>query len=78
MQLLPNQRFGKFGDLERFEQYCQREDLAWTKVTGGIRFWPQFMEDQKSVLDEDDHFTVLREWRKRKFLYVQGRAWAFT
>ena len=31
-------------------------------VTGEIWFWPQIMKDQKSLLDEDDHFTVLTEW----------------
>ena len=50
-------------------------------ITGGIRFWPQFMDDEESVLDEHDHFTVLTAHRvgnSEFFFDVQGRAWAFT
>ena len=63
---------------ESSQRFRQREGFEWTKVTGGIRFWPQFMEDQKRVLDRDDHFTVLTEWGSRKLFDVHGHAWAFT
>ena len=36
------------------------------------------MDYEESVLDEQDHFTVLTEWGSRNFFDVQGRAWAFT
>ena len=36
------------------------------------------MDDEESVLDEQDHFTVLTELVSRKFFDVQGPAWAFT
>ena len=39
---------------------------------------PQFMKNQKSVLDELDNFNVLTEWGSRKIFDVQGRSWAFT
>ena len=52
---------------ESWQRFCQREEFEWTKVTGGIRFWPQFMEDRKRVNDEGDHFTMLTEWGSRIF-----------
>ena len=63
---------------ESWQRFRQRKEFEWTKITGGIRFWPQFMHDEESVLDEHDHFTVLTEWGSRKFFDVHGRAWAFT
>ena len=63
---------------ESWQRFRQRKEFEWTKITGGIRFWPQFMDDEKCVLDEHDQFTVLTEWESRKFFDVQGRVWAFT
>ena len=45
----------------------QRADFAWTKVTGGIRCCPAFVEDRERVNDIDDCLTVLEEWGTRKF-----------
>ena len=45
----------------RGNDFAKRKEFEWTKITGGIRFWPQFMDDQESMLDELDHFTVLTE-----------------
>ena len=44
---------------ESWQRFCQRKEFEWTKITGGIRFWPQFMDDEESVLNKHDHFTVL-------------------
>ena len=63
---------------ESWQRVRQRKEFKWTKMKGWIRFWPQFMDDRESVLDEHDHFTVLTEWSSQKFFDVQGRAWAFT
>ena len=64
--------------LESWQRFRQRKEFEWTKTTGGIRFWPQFVNDEESVLDEHDHFTVLTEWGSLKFFDMHGRAWAFT
>ena len=37
---------------ESWQRFGQRKEFEWTKITGGIRFWPQFMDDEESVLDE--------------------------
>ena len=52
--------------------------FTWTKVTGGTRCCPEFVEEQKRVNDKDDCFTVLAEWGARKFFDVHGTALAFT
>ena len=36
-----------------------RLEFEWT---GGIRFWPQLMDNEERVLDEHGHLTVLTEW----------------
>ena len=64
--------------LETWRGFRQREDFGWTKVTGGIRCLPIFMEDRKRVQDDEDQFTVLTEFGTRKFFDVLGYAWAFT
>ena len=43
---------------ESWQRFRQRKEFEWTKITGGILFWPQFMDDEEIVLDEHDHFTV--------------------
>jgi len=55
-----------------WQRFGQREKFEWTKVTGGIRAWPQFLEDHRRVLDDDDNLTVLTEWGSRKFFDVLG------
>ena len=45
----------------------QRADFAWTKVTGGIRCCPAFVEDPKRVNNTDDGLTVLAEWELGNF-----------
>ena len=37
---------------ESWQRVRQRKEFEWTKMKGWIRFWPQFMGDQESVLDE--------------------------
>ena len=39
----------------------QQEDFTWTKVTGGIRCCPVFVEDRKRENDKDGGFTSLTE-----------------
>ena len=56
----------------------QRADFAWTKVTGGIRCCPAFVEDRKRVNYTDDGLTVLAEWGTRIFFDMHRTAWAFT
>ena len=64
--------------LETWRGFRQREDFTWTKVTGGIRCLPIFLEDRKRVQDDEDQFTVLTEFGTQKFFDVQAYAWAFT
>ena len=45
--------------LESWQRFRQRKEFEWKKITGGIRFWPQFVNDEDSVPDEHDPFTVL-------------------
>ena len=43
---------------ESWQRFRQRKSFEWAKITVCIRFWPQFMEDQKSVLDEHEHLHI--------------------
>ena len=52
---------------ESWRRCRQREDFAWTKVTGGIRCCPDFVQDWKRVNDKYDGLTVLAEWGTRIF-----------
>ena len=61
-----------------WQRFRQRKEFEWTKETGGILFWPEFIEELERVQDEDDHFTVLKEWGSWKIFDVQGRAWVLT
>ena len=63
---------------EAWQSFGQRDKFEWTKVTGGIRAWPQFLADRRSVLDDHGNLTVLTEWGSRKFFDVHGYSWAFT
>ena len=63
---------------ESWRECRQREDFAWTKVTGGIRCCPEFVQDQKRVNDKLDGLTVLAELGTRKFFDMHGTACAFT
>jgi hypothetical protein len=51
--------------------------LVWTKVTGGIRSWPDFTEDRNDVNDPTSNVSVLAMWGTRSSFDARGKTWAF-
>ena len=55
----------KHTSLDSWRGCSQREDFAWTKVTGGIQCCPELVQERKRVNDTDDGLTVLAVWLSR-------------
>jgi hypothetical protein len=49
------------------------QSLTWTRVTGGIRSWPQYIRDMS-----DSTLNILAEWGSRRYFDARGYAWMFT
>ena len=54
------------------------KSLTWTKVTGGIRCWPQFIRDTIEWHDSKSTLNVLALWGNRSYFDATGCAWMFT
>ena len=54
------------------------KSLTWTKVTGGIRCWPQFIRDTREWHDSKSTLNVLALWGNRSYFDATGCAWMFT
>jgi hypothetical protein len=52
--------------------------LTWTKITGGIRSWPQFNHDRADVNDPENGADVLAECGTRSYFEARGRMWTFS
>jgi hypothetical protein len=56
--------------------------LSWTKITGGIRSWPQSNHDRADVSDPQTRAQsstdVLAEWGTRNYFEARGRMWTFS
>ena len=52
--------------------------LTWTKVTGGIRCWSQFIYDRDNVNDPNSTVGVLAMWGTRSYFVARGSAWTFN
>ena len=65
---------------ESIEWYDEDEvrSLTWTKVTGGIRCWPQFIRDTRECYDSKSTLNVLALWGNRRYFDATGSAWMFT
>jgi hypothetical protein len=65
---------------ESVEWYDEDEvkSLTWTKVTGGIRCWPQFIRDSIECHDSKSTLNVLALWGNRSYFDARGSAWMFS
>ena len=54
------------------------KSLTWTKVTGGIRCWPQFIRDETEVRNGSSTLDVLVQWGNRGYFDAKASAWMFT
>jgi hypothetical protein len=52
--------------------------LTWTKITGGIRSWPQYNHDRDDVFDPHSDIDVLAQWRTRGYFEARGKAWTLS
>lgn len=59
--------------------WCDTDEtpLNWTKITGGIRCWSQFIIDREHVSDPASTVDVLTMWGNRSYFDARGRAWVF-
>jgi len=53
------------------------EHLTWTKISGGIRCWDQFIYDREDVNDPKSTVGVLAMWGTRSYFDARGYAWEF-
>jgi hypothetical protein len=53
------------------------EHLTWTKISGGIRCWDQFIYDREDVNDPKSTVGVLAMWGTRSYFDARGTAWEF-
>jgi hypothetical protein len=53
------------------------KSLSWTKVTGGILCWPQYLQDGRDSKNRTRTVDVLAQWGKRRYFDGQGSAWIF-
>jgi hypothetical protein len=53
------------------------EHLTWTKISGGIHCWDQFIYDRDDVNDPESTVGVLAMWGTRSYFDAEGSAWGF-
>jgi hypothetical protein len=53
------------------------EPLTWTKISGGIRCWDQFIYDRDDVNDPKSTVGVLAMWGTRSYFDAEGSALGF-
>ena len=53
------------------------KSLSWTKVTGGILCWPQYLQDGRDSNNRTRTVDFLAKWGKRRYFDGQGTAWIF-
>ena len=58
-------------------QWIPQPDFTWTKVTGGMLTFPQFLEDRDIIGANNGPWYELVHWGRRHFFETQGRSWAF-
>ena len=51
--------------------------VTWTKITGGIRSWPQFNHDRDDVNDPQSSKDVLTMWGTRNHFEASGTVCTF-
>ena len=51
--------------------------LTWTKISGGIRCWDQFIYDRDDVNDPKSTVGVLAIWGTQSYFDAEGSAWGF-
>ena len=55
----------------------QETAFTWTKISGGIRCWDQFICDRDCVNDPTTTGSVLAMWGTRSYFDAEGKAWEF-
>jgi hypothetical protein len=53
------------------------EPLTWTKISGGISCWDQFIYDRDDVNDPKSTVGVLAMWGTQSYFNAEGSAWGF-
>ena len=51
--------------------------LTWTKITGGIRSWPEFNYDRDAVNDPQSDIDVLAQWGNGSYFQDRAKSWTF-
>jgi hypothetical protein len=60
-----------------WHEWIPQPDFTWTKVTGGMLTFPQFLEDRNIIGAKNGPWYELVYWGRRHFFPIQGRSWAF-
>jgi hypothetical protein len=56
----------------------EMKSATWTKITGGIRSWPQYNHDRDDdVFDPHSDIDMLVQWGTRDYFEARGTAWTF-